>query len=622
MKTKLYILFAILSSALLLQAQPQPAHYAEIDGKSDEALLAALKTVASKGYHTVSYKALETTCYPYTDVRDGNKVWDMYSDCSFVYSNKSHNGNSSECAGWNKEHSIPQSCWGGGESNEGCDVFHVVPTDCYVNNRRGSDPYGEVSSAKYTSHNGSKSGTSKISGYSGNVFEPIDEYKGDLARGVLGAMVKWQKNWTKGQGNITFNNNFTKSGNFGLTQYGVNVLIKWCRQDPVSQKELDRNNAIEKTQGNRNPFIDYPDLIEYLWGDKKGQKVSLATLQLAYSGEEPQPGLFAPTATTEIEFTPIKVNQTTKTTVYVKSLLLTQDINIVFGGTDAAYFSVEPAEITASAANQGTNIVITYAPKTAGSHSATLILVSSEIGEVTVPFSAYAAREDEQPPVAPEGDYEKVSTALTDWTGVYLIVNESNSVILNGAQQSDKELIQVNINDNKIAASEEIDNAAFTIEKIDASKGTYSITSKSGYSYGLAEGKNALSISNQTVYANLLDIASGDAIITCATITERTLRYNSNNKMFRFYTTGQQPVQLYRKAKTVTTLVDQTLPYDIVLNNNQLTIRSSKPVSVNIYNRVGQLVAQQTVSDEYQFTLTQGFYLLQIDGHAQKIIIP
>ena len=435
-------------------------------------------------------------------------------------------------------------------------------------------------------------------------------------------MVKWQKNWTKGNGDVTFNNTYTEAGNFGLTDYGVTLLLKWCRQDPVSQKELDRNNAIEKTQGNRNPFIDYPDLVEYLWGNKKGQKVDLSTLKLSYTNQAADPALSYPTPNTQIKFTSIKVNQTTKTTVAVKSILLTKDINFVIGGTDAAYFSVSPTEISAADANMGTNVVITYAPKEVGTHNATLVVVSPEIDEVTVPFSAYAAKEDEEPIDVPEGNYEKVNIAMADYSGIYLIVNESNSVILNGAVQSDKELITVNINDYKISATEEIDNAAFTIAKIDASKGTYSITSKSGYSYGLGEGKNALSISNQTVYANLIDIVEGDAIITCATITERTLRYNNNNKMFRFYTTGQQPVQLYRKTKEVTTVVDNKLPYDVVYSNNQLTITSTKPLNVNIYNRVGQLVAQQTVNGTYHFQLTPGFYLLQLDTYAQKILIP
>ena len=92
---------------------------------------------------------------------------------------------------------------------------------------------------------------------SGNVFEPKPQYKGDWARGIMGTIVKWQ------QSNLTTGNNFfsgtyTASGYFGLTKKAVVLLMKWHREDPVSQKEIDRNNGIQQTQGNRNPFIDYP----------------------------------------------------------------------------------------------------------------------------------------------------------------------------------------------------------------------------------------------------------------------------------------------------------------------------------------------------------------------------
>ena len=166
---------------------------------------------------------------------------------------------------------------------------------------RSNNAFGEVSSASYT-FDGAKLGSAKnitiiggntIAGNEGTsvycsaskVFEPRDEYKGDFARGYFGTMIKWANGdyqaFTSGDGSKIFSSNYS-TGAFGLTQYGVALLMKWHRQDPVSQKEIDRNNGIQQTQGNRNPFIDYPYLAEYIWGEKAGETLNLNDLITAY----------------------------------------------------------------------------------------------------------------------------------------------------------------------------------------------------------------------------------------------------------------------------------------------------------------------------------------------------
>ena len=159
---------------------------------------------------------------------------------------------------------------------------------------RSNYAFGEVSSASYT-YDGAKKGSAKsitiiggntIAGNtgttiscSGTVFEPRDEYKGDFARGYMGSLLKWagDQSFTTGEGSKIFTTNFT-TGSFGLTKYGVALLMKWHRQDPVSQKEVARNNGIQQTQGNRNPFIDYPYLAEFIWGEKAGESINLNDL--------------------------------------------------------------------------------------------------------------------------------------------------------------------------------------------------------------------------------------------------------------------------------------------------------------------------------------------------------
>lgn len=301
-RTLLFVIcsfFALTMTAkTVTPAASLPAYYEDLQGKSGKSLFDAVHVVAKEGYSSLGYDGL-WSAYKYTDLHDNGYVWDMYSDCTWKSINSNHCGNySDECDCYNREHSIPKSWYGGTTSGPGCDIFHLVPTDGKVNGIRSNYPFGEVGSADYNKH-GNKRGSAKsititggntIAGNtgttvsaSGTVFEPRDEYKGDFARGYMGALLRWagEKAFTDGNGGKTFTTNYS-TGSFGLTKYGVALLMKWHRQDPVSQKEVDRNNGIQQTQGNRNPFIDYPYLAEYIWGEKAGETLDLDDLITAY----------------------------------------------------------------------------------------------------------------------------------------------------------------------------------------------------------------------------------------------------------------------------------------------------------------------------------------------------
>lgn len=282
-----------------------PQYYSTyINNKSASTLFTGIHNVAKVGYSSFSYDGL-WTAYATTDVypaghSSAGLIWDMYGGCTFKYGPEKNGGNqcgtySGECDCYNREHSIPKSWFGGSVSanTPGTDIFHVVPTDGKVNGMRSNYAFGEVNSASY-SHNGSQLGTAKSitisntllgegnvtkSCTSSPVFEPIDEYKGDFARGYFGTMIRWAggdyQTFTSGDGAQIFNTAYDEAHYYGLTQYGLALLLKWHRQDPVSQKEIDRNNGIQTTQGNRNPFIDYPILAEYLWGKYADQTFSV-----------------------------------------------------------------------------------------------------------------------------------------------------------------------------------------------------------------------------------------------------------------------------------------------------------------------------------------------------------
>ena len=215
--------------------------------------------------HTVqSYNSIHDH-FETTDRKFNNTVWDMYSDSpdespEYVYNFTSSDqcGNySGEGDCYNREHSWPKS-WFNNASPMNSDLFHLYPTDGYVNSHRGNYPYGDVDSPSWISTNGSKKGISSNLGYSGIVFEPIDEYKGDFARTYFYMSTRYyneDSSW----------DNTDMTNGAELKEWALNAMINWHLNDPVSNKEIIRNDEIYLIQGNRNPFIDIPAWVECIW---------------------------------------------------------------------------------------------------------------------------------------------------------------------------------------------------------------------------------------------------------------------------------------------------------------------------------------------------------------------
>jgi endonuclease I len=207
--------------------------------------------------------------YKTSDVRSDGKVWDIYSDCNFTFVTNQDNGTGggAECDKYNREHTFAQSWYGGNNSHPlRSDAFHVLPTDKKVNNIRGNLAFGEVLTANYTSSNGSKRGASSISGPNDIVFEPINEYKGDIARGLFYVSVRYQNEISSWENNNNGADNMLDgSGDRVFEQWALDMLYRWHTEDPVSQKEIDRNEVIFNHQKNRNPFIDHPEYISSIW---------------------------------------------------------------------------------------------------------------------------------------------------------------------------------------------------------------------------------------------------------------------------------------------------------------------------------------------------------------------
>ena len=251
-------------------------YYAAADGKKGAALKTSLCGVIydrnEGGDLNTAYKALWTH-FKTTDAKPNGKVWDMYSnkrEMTFGTDQDTGSG-SQEGQYYNREHSMPNSWFGGKVMPMYTDLFHMYPTDKVVNNKRGNNPFGETANPSWKSANDfSKLGPCSVEGYSGVVFEPNDEYKGDFARTYFYMVTCYEEklpNWytSYAESQPTLDGNTYP----GLSDWQLKMLMKWAKNDPVSEKETNRNNAVFGIQNNRNPFIDYPGLEEYIWGALK-----------------------------------------------------------------------------------------------------------------------------------------------------------------------------------------------------------------------------------------------------------------------------------------------------------------------------------------------------------------
>lgn len=252
------IMMLLFATTAIAQAE----YYTSIDGtKGGAALKTALYNLI-KNHKQISYGSGTSSTWGafYTTdavIENGQRrVLDMYSNEKRYFGSKG-----SAVSGMNIEHSVAKSWWGGTKNNAYCDLHHLNPSDQNANSRKSNYPLGELTSVSWD--NGvTFVGKANIDGSSQNAYEPCDEYKGDFARTFMYMFtcyqdLTWEYTWM----------NYENSTYPTLKPWAVELLLKWHKQDPVSEKEVNRNNAVHEVQGNRNPYIDYPQLADYVWGD-------------------------------------------------------------------------------------------------------------------------------------------------------------------------------------------------------------------------------------------------------------------------------------------------------------------------------------------------------------------
>ncbi len=275
MKTKLLFLYLFIFS-IQIYGQIPDGYYDSASGLTGYELKTALRDIITNGHITRSYDDLyygyETTDSDNYYEKDST-VLDMYSEnpagtdpYEYHHHQETCGNYSSEGDCYNREHLMPQS-WFDSASPMVSDIHHVVPSDGKVNGMRGHYPLADVGSADWTSLNGSKRGTCSDNGYSGIVFEPIDEFKGDIARIYFYMATRYQDqigSWEDANDDGS-DPVLDGSSDKVFEDWYLEVLLTWHHQDPVSQREIDRNNAAYDYQGNRNPFIDHPEWVDAIW---------------------------------------------------------------------------------------------------------------------------------------------------------------------------------------------------------------------------------------------------------------------------------------------------------------------------------------------------------------------
>lgn len=313
---KIRVLFITLLLALVfpLSAAIPAGYYYLANGKKQAELKTALNDIVSPGLFLSYGSGVDYTWngFFYTDRNASDStVIDRYSN--IVRKQSDYNG----VSGMHIEHSLPKSWWGGHLNNAYKDLHHLYPADGITNSTKNDLPLGEVELPAALLDNGvSKIGKNTFStNYTGNCFEPADEYKGDFARSYFYVATAYEEFSTLWQSPMMDNNTYPV-----WKTWALDLLLKWHREDPVSDLERARVEEVYKIQGNRNPFIDYPDLVEHIWGNKTNENYTFPAETEAF--------LVTPNRWTTIDFGVIMHNDAKQQVITLKGINLTTNITL------------------------------------------------------------------------------------------------------------------------------------------------------------------------------------------------------------------------------------------------------------------------------------------------------
>lgn len=507
---------------IMMMAQAPAGYYSPATGKSGANLKTALCNIIAE--HIEREYNLIWEDFKQTDIRPDGKIWDMYSDLTNYTPSGTDQGSSANAenkGGYNREHSFPKG-WFKQAAPMQTDLFHIVPTDVYVNNRRENYPLGETTGNKWQSHNGfSKLGTCTVAGYTGTVFEPNDEYKGDFARIYFYMATCYEDKIAGWESPMLAGNAYP-----AYTQWVIDMLLRWAEEDPVSKKEIDRNNAVYNIQKNRNPYVDYPGLEQYVWGTK----TTTAFDPENYDGGgsvDPAPGFIAaPT------FSPASGTVVPGTTITISTTTEGASIHYTLNGGQELT-GVSPIHLTITSATT----VSAYA-----------ILNDAKSATVTANYTLQ--------PQPEEGNnvYELVTQTEDLLPGFqYLIISSNQGISVAMAEQKGdiRNWVDIITESNTITTETGRNGYPYAV-LLSKAEETWTIKDVvTGKYLGLTSNGNKLHAlaAAERDEAHWSITFSGDyAQISPKPYPARTIQYNSNAPRFACYSTTQNPVMLFRQS--------------------------------------------------------------------------
>lgn len=545
----IYAICAVLTTASL-SAEIPAGYYAALKGKSEAALKTAAYQIINPHTKVSSYNALpsyfqKTDVYP-----NSTRWWDMYSDIPLY---------APSFSGLNREHSLPKSWWGGSTTVAAyTDINHLYPSEAKANQAKSNYPLGVIASGVTpTFQNGVvKVGTGVNSGGAKYVFEPADQYKGDFARTYFYMVTCYQDmTWT-----YTY---MCKNGTYpSLQDWAITMLLEWNRKDPVSQKELDRNEAVYKIQNNRNPFIDFPELAEYIWGNKKGQAFNPDT-DIPPTGD---PMLITPSNGMYLDFNQTAINHSSTAQLQFRGENLSGNIEVRIIGENKSQFALpgnaSVVRVPSASANQsqGTWTTISYNPTSIGKHSAQLSITDGGL----------------------------VTTRVVELTGECLAEPVLSKLTATAATDVSGDSFTANWNE---PAGEVVDYYMVTLRHY---RGNDVVTEE------LPAESNSLVVDN----------FAGDDYCTYSVRSSRLNMYSENSNVI----TVTNPASI-GAVETDTPFAVQTFGGGLV------RIRcSEKLYNLRVYDLAGRIISLiPEVIDYTEFTVPAGAYLVTADGHLQPV---
>lgn len=374
LKMKISFLF-LLGISLQLWAQIPEGYYDNATGKKKTELKTALHNIIKKA-NVLNYGSgagKTWSGFVQTDVDDEGYYVDMYSP------NRVKANGTSAGSGMNIEHSFAKSWWGGTKNQAYKDIQQLRPSNSGANSSKGSWPMAIVDGK--TSYDNGVIKVGKSSSRPGgeiSAWEPSDEYKGDFARIYMYMVTCYEdfsQKWTGNSVNQLDNNTYPV-----FEDWTVKMLLEWCKKDPVDEWETERNNKVYQIQGNRNPFVDYPELAEYIWGDKTDTDW--------YPIDNNEPAIISPKdkSTIDLGLTAINYSLSQKLLIKVRN----PESNISLSITGAG-FSITPQTITTEEGKSGKEVTLTYTSETEGNANGILTVTCGSLTS-TVSLKAEAVK--------------------------------------------------------------------------------------------------------------------------------------------------------------------------------------------------------------------------------------